>query len=505
MYTICIMDSLTTESEVTEHSPEEIFSELQTVITEADKDLISRAFYFALHAHTGQKRKSGEPYFNHVFATGRNLARLQMDATTIAAGIMHDVLEDTPVTDEEMRAEFGDEVVFLVQGVTKLGTLKYQGIERHAESLRKFFVAMAHDIRVVVIKLADRLHNLSTLQYLPPEKQKRIAVEALEIHARLADRLGMGKLKAQIEDEAFPYAFPEEYSETKKLVEATLDASEEHLQKVAAVLREELEIMGVTVQKLDRRVKHLYSVWEKLKKHNMDISKIYDIIALRIIVPNVASCYQALGIIHGLYKPLPGRIKDYIAIPKPNSYKSLHTTVFDGFGGTFEVQIRTNEMHKEAQYGVASHLAYKETNKKVHTQKIKEKVDWTRDLLEMQAQTDEHNEFLTHLKMDFFENRVFVYTPKGDVIELPEGSSPIDFAFAIHTDVGMHVASSKVNGKMAPLNTKLLRGDIVEIVTNQRSVPHRKWMDLCKTSLAKKQIKNYLKAHGGPLDRLFVK
>lgn len=487
-------------------TPDGIYSILPNP-SQDDIDLITRAFYFAQKAHEGQLRKSGEPYFNHVYSTGVNLAKLQMDSITIAAGIMHDVLEDTHVTGVEMKKDFGEEVVFLVEGVTKLGTLKYQGVERHAESLRKFFVAMAHDIRVVIIKLADRLHNLNTLEYLPAAKQKRIAIEALEIHARLADRLGMGKLKSQIEDAAFPYAFPEEYLRTKSLVEHTINASEEHLQKVSSILKEELEVMGVPVQRLDRRVKHLYSVWEKLKKHNMDIDKIYDIIALRVIVPNEASCYQALGVIHGLYKPLPGRIKDYIAIPKPNSYKSLHTTVFDGEGSTFEVQIRTPDMHTEAQFGIASHLAYKEKiqNKKTQKLKIKEKIDWTRDLLEMQAQTNEHSEFLNNLKMDFFENRVFVYTPKGDVIELPEGSSPIDFAYAIHTDLGTHLSSSKVNGKMAALNTELHRGDIVEIVTNQKSIPNRKWITLCKTSIARKHIKNYLKTHGSALDKLFIK
>jgi GTP diphosphokinase / guanosine-3',5'-bis(diphosphate) 3'-diphosphatase len=483
---------------------EELYT-LHKGLQDADKMLIEKAYHFAKVAHAPQVRKSGEPYFNHVYQTGIVLARLQMDAVTISAGIMHDVLEDTEVTEAEMLAEFGSEIVFLVEGVTKLGRLKYQGIERHAESLRKFFIAMTDDIRVVIIKLADRLHNVSTLEHLPAIKSKRIALETLEIHARLADRLGMGRLKAELEDKAFPFAFPEEYKEVKELVEQTLDTSEEHLQDVARTLTEELEVLGVTVIRMDRRVKHLYSLWQKLKKHHMDIEKIYDIVALRIIVSDVPACYQTFGIIHGLYKPLPGRIKDYIAIPKPNGYMSLHTTVFDGNGGTFEVQIRTDEMNRDAEFGVASHLRYKEIGKESSKKKIEEKTDWTRDLLVMQSESTHHGEFLDNLKMDFFENRVFVYTPKGDVIELPEDASPIDFAFAIHTDVGMKTASAKVNGKMAALDTKLRRGDIVQITTSNKATPNRKWIDLCKTSLARKQIKAYLKLHGGPIDRLFIK
>jgi GTP pyrophosphokinase len=483
---------------------QELFS-IHKNLAEDDKILIERAYYFSKKAHAPQVRKSGEPYFNHVYATGLMLAKLQMDAKTIAAGIMHDVLEDTPVTAEEMTAIFGTEIVFLVQGVTKLGTLKYQGVERHAESLRKFFVAMTDDIRVVIIKLADRLHNVSTLEHLPPEKSKRIALETLEIHARLADRLGMGRLKAELEDKAFPFAFPEEYAQVKELIEKTLDTSEEHLQKVAETLQEELSVLGVTVLRMDRRVKHLYSVWQKLKKHHMDIEKIYDIVALRIIVSDVPACYQTFGIIHGLYKPLPGRIKDYIAIPKPNGYMSLHTTVFDGAGGTFEVQIRTEEMNRDAEFGVASHLRYKEIGKESSKKKIKEKTDWTKELLAMQRDVSHHNEFLENLKMDFFENRVFVYTPKGDVIELPQDASPIDFAFAIHTNIGLHTASAKVNGKMVSLDSKLQRGDIVQITTHPKSVPNRKWIDVCKTSLARKQIKNYLKVHGGAMDKFFIK
>jgi GTP diphosphokinase / guanosine-3',5'-bis(diphosphate) 3'-diphosphatase len=281
--------------------------------------------------------------------------------------------------------------------------------------------------------------------------------------------------------------------------------TDENLEKMSQKIEEELRFFDVDIVRISKRIKHLYSLYQKLKKHTMDIDKIYDIVALRIIVKDIPACYQTLGVIHSMYKPLPGRIKDYISIPKPNSYRSLHTTVFDGNGGTFEIQIRTDEMHKEAEFGVASHLRYKEEKHLPNKQKIREQTDWTKHLLEIQSEVAESKEFLKLIKMDFFENRVFVYTPKGDVIELPEGSSPIDFAYAIHTNIGNNLLSAKVNGKMAALNTKLQRGDIVQISTNAKSTPNRKWIELCKTAHAKKQIKNYLKAHGSTLDKLFIK
>jgi GTP pyrophosphokinase len=490
-----------------EPKPQDIFV-LVPDINEDDKAIITKAFDFSKNAHRTQERNSGEPYFNHLFEVARNLARMNADPVTIAAGLLHDVLEDTDVTEEELTKEFGPEIVFLVQGVTKLGHLKYKGVVRHAESLRKFFIASAHDIRVVIIKLADRLHNISTLEHIPKDKQQRIAIETLEIYARLADRLGMGSIKSQLEDMAFPYAYPEEFEKVTTLLKDYTSFTEPHLAQVAATLKEELMILEADVTRLDYRVKHLYSLWQKLKQNDYDITKIYDILALRILVPTVSDCYHALGIIHGLYKPLPGRFKDYIALPKPNGYRSLHTTVFDGSGEMVEIQIRTEGMHHEAEYGISSHVYYKEIGKnkdeKTTLKNIK-KSDWTKELLEAQKNIESPEDFLKHLHLDFFEKRVFVYTPKGDVIELPEGSSTIDFAYAIHSDIGNHISGAKINGKMVSIDTQLQRGDVVEITHNERQKPNRKWLDMCKTTFAKTHIRKFLKEKGGMMDKMLLR
>ena len=485
-------------------NPARIFALLPD-IKEHDKALIEKACIFAEKAHHGQLRKSGEPYYNHVFSTGLNLATLKMDADTIAAGIMHDVLEDTTVTPQQMTEAFGPRIVSLVEGVTKLGKLRYSGAERHVESLRKFFVAMADDIRVVVIKLCDRLHNIQTLQYVSPEKQRRIALETLEIHARLADRLGMGRLKAQLEDEAFPYVYPEEYKKTLLLFESMRPISDEQMEKVVKTLEEELTTFDVEIERIDYRVKHLYSLWQKLKRYKMDSSKVHDVLALRIIVPEIADCYQALGVIHGLYRPVPARFKDYIAVPKPNGYKSLHTTIFAGDGNTLEIQIRTQEMHREAEYGIASHLSYKELGKRASKEEVIKKTGWTKELLEWQKDVDKHQDFMKNLKSDFFEKRVFVLTPKGDVIDLPEGSSPVDFAYTVHSDIGDHMAGAKVNGKLVPIDTVLENRDVVEIEVKESASPKRKWIDMARTTLAKRHIRAYIKEHGGALDKVLTR
>jgi guanosine-3',5'-bis(diphosphate) 3'-pyrophosphohydrolase len=484
-------------------SPERIFEHLPK-LPKKDKELIIRACEFAKKAHDGQLRKSGEPYYNHVFATGVNLASLKMDSDTIAAGIMHDVLEDTTVTEEEMMQEFGEHITKLVQGVTKLGKLRYSGVERHVESLRKFFVAMADDIRVVVIKLCDRLHNIQTLQYVAPDKQYRIALETIELHARLADRLGMGRLKAELEDAAFPYVYPNEYRQTLELFQSLRPISDEQLEKVVGKLEEELSIFDVRIERIDSRIKHLYSLWQKLKKYKMDQSKIYDVIALRIMVPTPSDCYQALGVIHGLYRPVPGRFKDYIAVPKPNGYRSLHTTIFSGDGTTLEIQIRTKDMHEEAEYGIASHLAYKEFGNTSEVE-IKRKIGWTKELIEWQKDVEHHQDFMKHLRSDFFEKRVFVLTPKGDVIDLPEGSTPIDFAYAVHSKIGDHLAGAKINGKLAQINTKLQNRDVVEIDVQESAYPKRKWLDMVRTTIAKRKIRQYIREHGGLLDKFLTR
>ncbi|MDQ5962698.1 MAG: hypothetical protein QG653_505 [Patescibacteria group bacterium] len=490
--------------EIMDTSPERIFAFLPK-LSLADKALINHACEFAKKAHEGQLRKSGEPYYNHVFATGINLAKLKMDADTIAAGIMHDVLEDTQVTEQEMTEAFGEHITKLVQGVTKLGKLRYSGLERHVESLRKFFVAAADDIRVVVIKLCDRLHNIQTLEYVDKEKQKRIALETIELHARLADRLGMGRLKAELEDAAFPYVYPEEYKKTVELFNSMQPISDDQLDKVVAKLQDDLSVFDVQIERIDSRIKHLYSLWKKLQRYGMDIDKIYDVIALRIIVDSVSDCYQALGVIHGLYRPIPGRFKDYIAIPKANGYKSLHTTIFTGDGATLEIQIRTKKMHEEAEFGIASHLSYKEIGKNLSEQELKRKTGWTKELLEWQKDVSHHAEFLKNLQADFFQNRVFVFTPKGDVIDLPEGSTPIDFAYALHSQIGERTAGAKVNGKLVPLDTKLNNRDIIEIDVKETAMPKRKWLDFTKTTLAKRKIRQYIRENGGFLDKFLTR
>ncbi len=470
--------------------------ELMREPSKKDIALITKAYNFAEKAHEGEKRFTGEPYFVHVFETGKNLAIFGMDATSIAAGLLHDTLEDTNTDKQTLEKEFGKEILFLVEGVTKLGNLKYHGLERHVESLRKLFVATAKDVRVLIIKLADRLHNIQTLEGHPKkEKRERIALETLEIFAPLADRLGMWRLKGNLEDAAFPYVYPKEYQEVSELFKKRNKHHLKSLAKFHRSLLKELAAHGVKEISISYRVKHIYSLYRKLLRYDMDITKIYDITALRIIVPSVEDCYKVLGIIHGSWKPLPSRIKDYIAFPKPNGYQSIHTTVFTGNGELLEVQIRTKEMHREAQYGIASHLIYKgglfkRFSKK--TRAVKKRLGWIQELIKWQEQVSENGEFLKELKMDFFKSRVFIFTPKGDVVDLPEDSTPVDFAYAIHSDIGDHVSGSKVNGKMASLKTRLQNGNIVEIIIGKNAHPNRKWLDYAKTSMAQRRIRLWL-------------
>lgn len=457
------------------------------------KALIEKAFNFAHKAHDGQLRKSGEPYFNHVFLTAKNLADLGMSPVVIAAGFLHDVLEDTKTQEEDLRKEFGDEIVSLVQGVTKLGTVKYKGIERNVENLRRFFVSMTEDIRVLVIKLADRLHNIETLEHVRLDKQKRIALETLEVYAPLANRLSMGRLKGRLEDAAFKFAFPKEYEEVRKMLIAKKDVEEKYLIEVKNELIEKLKKDKIKNTHVDYRQKHLYSLYKKLKKYDMDIGKIYDILALRVMVDTVADCYHVLGIIHGTWTPLPNRFKDYIATPKLNGYRSLHTTIFTGTGGIVEIQIRTYEMHEEAENGIAAHFAYKE-----HKNMDPDQFSWIQELRNLNDITGERakpEKYLQAIKMDFFKDRVFVFTPKGDIIDLPEDASVIDFAYAIHTDIGDHAQGAKINGKNVALHTKLHTNDIVEVQVNKNANPSSKWLDHAKTGLARKHINNYLKSH----------
>lgn len=460
--------------------------------TPEDIELITHAYTYAEKAHAGQFRKSGDPYFLHVAQTGYYLAELGMSPTVISAGLLHDTVEDTEVTEKDIEREFGPEILCLVQAVTKLGTVKYKGIERNVENLRKFFVSMAQDFRVLIIKLADRLHNVETLEHVRPDKQKRIALETLEIYAPLAHRLSMGKLRGKLEDAAFPFAFPREYENVKKQLAERKDADEKYVVQFKEELEKKLATANVTPLSMEYRIKHLYSLWKKLEKYNGDIHKVYDIVALRIIVKNIEDCYQTLGVIHGSWKPLPGKIKDYIALPKSNGYQSLHTTVFTGTGGIVEVQIRTEQMHIEAEYGVAAHFAYKEKIK-LENADLKKQYEWVEQLRDTQGEINGTDNFFKSLKMDFFQNRVFVFTPKGDVIDLPEDSTPIDFAYHIHSDIGDSSTGAKINGKFLALDTKLKSGDICEIVTAKNAHPNEKWLKFVKTGIARNKINQYLR------------
>lgn len=479
--------------------------------SEEDIALVRNAYQFAKNAHDGHARYSGEPYFSHPAEVARKLAELGADSAVVAAGLLHDTVEDVGVSEEDLEKKFGKDVRFLVHGVTKLGHHKYRGVKRHAESLRRLLVATSADIRVLLIKLVDRLHNMETLSHVPERKQRRIALETLEIFAPIADRLGMGLMKRNLEDLAFPYVDPDAYNHTKEVMKQKSKENEEGLKKVQRSVRKELAKAGVTDFRTEVRIKGLYSLYQKLERKEKDITKIFDVAALRIIVPDVNACYAALGVVHNLYRPIPGKIKDYIAFPKPNGYQSLHTTVMTGIGGIVEIQIRTEEMHRSAQYGIASHISYKQlgnSNKKVFESfarawmgellpKVVKKAEtktpaWVTQLAEAHEALAESDEFLKGVKEDITSHRVFVFTPEGDVIDLPVDSSPIDFAYAIHSDIGDHLAGAKVNGKLVSLDTPLKNGDRVEIMTRKNAHPTEKWLEMAKTSLARRHIRGQL-------------
>jgi len=475
-----------------------------------DLDLIERAYIFARRAHAGEKRYSGEPYFNHVHETAKIIAKLGMDSETIAAGLLHDSVEDAGVERESIQSQFGDDILFLIEGVTKLGKLRFSGVKRHVESLRKLFIATSFDIRVLIIKLSDRLHNMRTLEFVPKEKQRRIAEETMEVYVPIAHRLGIELLRTQLEDLAFQYIDPKEYKNVKRLAEKKHKKSIESLEKVHERLKEALKKEKIYKVKIDYRLKNIYSLYRKLKRKEMDIDRVYDIAALRIIVPTISDCYKVLGVVHSLWRPLPGRIKDYIAVPKPNGYQSIHTSIFTRDGAIAEIQIRTQKMNLSAEYGVASHAKYKggEEGKKTAnwlaqffsqnkgeepTKEIKKNApEWIKELAETQQNVTGVQEFLDNLQSDFFRYRIFVFTPKGDVIDLPADSTPIDFAYHIHSDIGDHTSGAKVNGKLVTLDTPLKNGDIVEIITRKGNKPTRKWLLSAKTTLAKRRIRSSL-------------
>lgn len=504
----------------------EILAEMRNATPE-DLALVEEAYEYAKTAHEGVKRYSGEPYFTHPAAVAHILASMEMDAPTIAAGLLHDTVEDAKVDLDDFKKRFGEEVFFLVDGVTKLGHHKYHGAERHAESLRRLLVATASDVRVLIVKLADRYHNMTTIAHVPAHKQKRIALETLEIFSPIADRLGMGRMKRDLEDLAFAVIDPDAHQHAVEVRKLKTKETEAGLIKVQRELQKNLARKGLRNFRTELRMKGLWSLHQKLKRKGDDIDEIHDIAALRIILETVDDCYAALGAVHALFKPLPGEFKDYIAFPKPNGYQSLHTTVLTSEAGIVEIQVRTEEMHRHAQFGIASHMSYKQLGKVAPkgafemlsfswvrgllptlmnlSQKPKgtaktatgngkkeEVPGWLTELADAHASIAGSSEFVEGLKEDFFSHRIFLFTPRGDVIDLPVGSTPVDFAYAIHSDLGNHMQGAKVNGKLVSFDTPLRNGQVVEIIRKESAKPTMKWLEFAKTSMARKHIRSVL-------------
>lgn len=472
---------------------DELLQKLKKNFSEAEFQELKAAYDFSAAAHEGQKRQTGEPYFIHPCAVVNILVDLGFDdVSTLVAAFLHDVLEDTPVTSDELEQKFGKEVLELVEGVTKLDKIKFVSAEdEQAENLRKMFFAMAKDYRVIIIKLADRLHNMRTLDALKPEKQIKIATQSLKIYAPLAGRLGLSFVKCELEDLAMRYLYPDDYYELVEFIKTKSKERQQFIEKICDELKAKLQELGIEGE-VNGRQKHLYGIYKKMLKQGKNIEQIYDISAVRVIVNEVQDCYTVLGAIHTMWMPLPGRFKDYIAMPKPNGYQSLHTTVITKFKETFEIQIRTYEMHRIAEYGIAAHWKYKEG--KTGATKIDDQINWLREVMDTQRESSDSHEFLENIEGNFFTDEVYVFTPKGKVLNLPVGSTTVDFAYAIHSAVGNKCIGAKVNGKIVPLNTVLNTGDIVEILTtNSGKGPSRDWIKFVKTASARTKIRQYFK------------
>ena len=458
-----------------------------------DLELIARAYQFAEAAHRGQKRASGEDYAAHTVEVARILAELHLDTVSIVAGLVHDVVEDTGITLDQVRAEFGEQVAVVVDGVTKIGKVQFRSsTEQQVENYRKLLLSMAQDARVIVIKLADRLHNMRTLEPLRPDKRRRIAAETREIYAPLAHRLGMAQVRWELEDLAFKHLEPEAYRALAKKIADRRKEREGQIEALREPLEEELRRAGIPCE-VYGRPKHLWSIHRKIQQRGKSYDEIYDLMAIRVVTDTVANCYHALGVIHNQWTPLQERFHDYIATPKSNMYRSLHTTIFGPGGRLYEIQIRTHEMHRTAEYGIAAHWRYKEGELRSGGNEVDETLTWFRQVLEWQQDTREPEEFLEFLRIDLFQDEIFIFTPKGDVKQLPKGATPIDFAFAVHTEVGLHCSGAKVNGRITPLSRELKNGDTVEVLTDPRQKPSRDWLAFVKTARARQKIRGWIK------------
>lgn len=485
---------------------------------EEDQALVKKAYDFARQAHEGQERRNGDPYFIHPFETAKKIAEWGLDAHVIAAAILHDTVEDTPRTLDEVKRQFGEEIARLVDGVTKLGQFKYREEEKRwkkeandiTDNFRKLILAVSDDVRVIFIKLADRLHNTKTLDALPKEKQTRIALETYEIYAPLAYRLGMAATAGELEDLCLPYLFPKEYKWLIETIPQKLEEGEGYLREVRKILEKELKKNNIQIKDINFRAKRLSSIYKKLKKYDMNLEQIHDLVAMRIIVESLEDCYKTMGIIHSLWKPLPGKIKDYIALPKPNGYQSLHTTVFCENKRITEFQIRTAQMDEEARHGIAAHWSYTEAKGKKSYEKRrtafadKKEIAWIQHLKEWQeSRNGENKKFIESLKTDFFQDRIFVVSPKGDVFDLPHGATPVDFAYHIHSDIGNECSGAKINGRIVPVNHELKSGDIVEILRQKNKRPSGDWLKFVKTDIAKEHIKQALREKQNLMSRLW--